>query len=99
MKEIDEVIKALRWIASNDEFVFNADIANQAADVIEKLKVNQVVRCKYCKNFEPMNNGDMYGECNEIGIVFEKIGIDAQKHYCSYFEPRRNKHGEINANW
>ena len=38
MKEIDEVIKALRWIASNDEFVFNANIANQAADVIEKLK-------------------------------------------------------------
>ncbi len=66
---------------------------------MEKLKVNQVVRCKYCKNFEPMNNGDMYGECNEIGIVFEKTGIDAQKHYCSYFEPRRNKHGEINANW
>ncbi|MEA5057745.1 MAG: hypothetical protein VB047_09350 [Anaerotignum propionicum] len=34
---IDETVKALRWIASNDEVVFNAEQANIAADQLEQL--------------------------------------------------------------
>ena len=34
----DEVAKALRWIASNDEICFNAGQANAAADLLERLQ-------------------------------------------------------------
>lgn len=36
--ETNELIKALRWIAANDETVFNADKATEAADALEELQ-------------------------------------------------------------
>ena len=34
----DEMVKTLRWIASNDEICFNAEQANNAAELIEQQK-------------------------------------------------------------
>ncbi len=31
----DEIVKALRWCAENDEFIFAADIMREAASLIE----------------------------------------------------------------
>ena len=35
--EAREMVKTLRWIASNEDFVFNARSATEAADLIERL--------------------------------------------------------------
>ncbi|GEM_PF-4385214 len=40
---IDETVKALRWIASNDEIVFNAEQANIAADQLEQLQIDNAI--------------------------------------------------------
>ena len=36
--ETTELIKALRWIAANDEIVFSAEKATEAADALEELQ-------------------------------------------------------------
>ena len=35
MEKYSDLIKTLRWIAANDEIVFNAETASQAADALE----------------------------------------------------------------
>lgn len=37
MKQHNDLTKTLRWIAANDEDVFNADTANLAVAALEKM--------------------------------------------------------------
>lgn len=34
----NEIVKELRWLSENDEWVFAADITDEAADLIESLQ-------------------------------------------------------------
>jgi len=34
----DEIVRAIRWLAKDTEFVFGAETLNEAADLIESLQ-------------------------------------------------------------
>ena len=70
----DEIIKALRWIASNDEICFNAEQANIAADLLEQLQAeNEQLKAGQPVKGEWLNfTGDFsIAECDKCGEAYE----------------------------
>ena len=54
LKKADEIVKALRWLAKDTEFVFAAENLNDAADLIESLQV-EVTKWKERHNQAALN--------------------------------------------
>ena len=54
LKKADEVVKALRWLAKDTEFVFAAENLNDAADLIESMQ-SEVTKWKERHNQAALN--------------------------------------------
>ncbi|WP_304508939.1 hypothetical protein [Anaerotignum sp.] len=93
---IEETVKALRWIAKNDEVVFNAEQANIAADQLEqlqaeneRLKAEKPVTCGECINLIERHYEDK-GEKPYIkyGCKYRGSYQVHTNEFCSYGERR-----------
>ena len=54
LKKADEIVKALRWLAKDTEFVFAAENLNDAADLIESMQA-EVTKWKERHNQAALN--------------------------------------------
>ena len=54
IKKADEIVKALRWLAKDTEFVFAAENLNDAADLIESMQA-EVTKWKERHNQAALN--------------------------------------------
>ena len=54
LKKADEIVKALRWLAKDTEFVFAAENLNDAADLIESMQ-SEVTKWKERHNQAALN--------------------------------------------
>lgn len=52
--------------------------------------------CSICKYLDVMNNNEIYGVCENTGVIFKPFELDTRAHYCTCFRRKEKNYDNKN---